>query len=325
MAVPVSSGSSALARSTAATAARTPTSRPGPRCRALRDSGSSRSFPQRSDGRQAHGGYVTLGGRKSVLLLLFCSRPSSSLPPSPPPLLPSPSPSPPSSRPPPSPFLLLSTDSHLHRRSSPHLNRGLFTNKSSHLSNGFYDSAPALGSPGSTIEQRRRSARSRAGRCKREAMSSRSAAGGCSLDCIAQNCRQPPERRPKKATRPSASRRNCRDVFDLSVHPSIHLSTHPSFRPPARSLVRSVSFVPRAPLDLVLCNARVVPFLTSSPSLFLSPGSPSLALDLLSRARVSPLSPSAPRYLSHLPSTTTVTNVVVSTWNRLRNSFESEI
>lgn len=84
------------------------------------------------------------------------------------------------------------------------------------------------------------------------------------------------------------------------LRPSIHLSTHPSFRSPARLLVRSVSFAPRAPLDLVLCNARVVPFLTSSPSLFLSPGSPSLALNLLSlaRARISSSLLCAPLSLS---------------------------
>lgn len=121
-------------------------------------------------------------------------------------------------------------------------------------------------------------------------MSSRSAAGGCSPDCIAQNCRQPPVHRPKKATRPSASWRNCRDVSDLSVHPSIHPSNHPSLplcRLPARLFVRSVSFAPRTPLDLVLCNARAVPFLTSSPSLFLSP-TPLFTADSIPRAR-SPL------------------------------------
>lgn len=48
------------------------------RPRAHRDSGSSRSFPQRSDGRQPpRSGYVTLGGRKSPLLAPS-RRPSSS-------------------------------------------------------------------------------------------------------------------------------------------------------------------------------------------------------------------------------------------------------
>lgn len=74
------------------------------------------------------------------------------------------------------------------------------------------------------------------------------------------------------------------------LRPSIHPSNHPSLplcRLPARLFVRSVSFAPRTPLDLVLCNARAVPFLTSSPSLFLSP-TPLFTADSIPRAR-SPL------------------------------------
>lgn len=67
-----------------------------------------------------------------------------------------------------------------------------------------------------------------------------------------------------------------------SIHPSLPLS-----RLPVRLFVRSVSFAPRTPLDLVLCNARAVPFLTSSPSLFLSP-TPLFTADSIPRAR-SPL------------------------------------
>lgn len=72
-----------------------------------------------------------------------------------------------------------------------------------------------------------------------------------------------------------------------SIHPSIHPSL-PLSRLPVRLFVRSVSFAPRTPLDLVLCNARAVPFLTSSPSLFLSP-TPLFTADSIPRAR-SPLS-----------------------------------
>jgi len=182
------------------------------------------------------------------------------------------------------------TTLHLHQRSSPHFRAAdcLQTNPPT-FPNGFYDRTPQPGLlPWIDLVERRN------GRPKKRDSNVAATGRTYQVDCIAQNCREPESTGQRKRL-PSE-----RILKKLS-----NSSRPPHFRRPTMS--NSIPFH---------STLRTIPVLTTSPPLFLSP------MPLFTAVSIPHLSCA---YLSLLPIPSNAANVVASTWNRLRNSFESEI
>lgn len=229
----------------------------------LRDSGSSRSFPQRSDGRRARKRRLRNPRREKSLPLSFSLSVSLSFSPTtsytaPPPLSRTPSSSPPS--PPPRTFT---------NDRPPHLGHGLFTNKSSHLSKRLLRSCAVAwaASPDRPGRTKVRPAEAwRQCRCSWWNSPSR-------LHCAKlQGARK---RRPKKTTLPrlNASLRNCPtpphfrrpESNSIPFHSTLrtasfpHLFSPPLFLSPILPFTAaSIPHLSRLPIPLNAAVANVV-------------------------------------------------------------------